>query len=119
MESGNEGLEFDQLSFDVSSEQGERWLESTIKGYISSALLLCGSLEKAIGAEGTLERLDGVQGELLREFAGEIAERAGNAVEQTILLAMVGASLLATYDAARDYLEFQLDLLEMEEGEER
>ena len=90
-----------------------------MKRYVAGALALCHGLDMAEGAEGALERLGGVQGELLREFAGEIAERAGNAVEQAVLLAMTGAALLATYDAARDFLDFQLELLEMDEGGER
>lgn len=113
---GTSGDDFTEIDLPADSDNGRRWLRSPVIRYVKDAIELCSLLDTATGAEDTHRRLDAVHREALRAACADILARSGNAVEQAVLTGMVGASLLATFDASVDYLEFQMDMLESEEG---
>ena len=94
------------------SERGKRLLSMRVGNYVATAAVLLHLLE-SVGM--TAEQVDEHHKALAKQVITKINNESRNAFEQAALTAMVGTTLLATFDAQTDFIELQLDA----EGGER
>lgn len=107
---------FFEGSVDANSEQGDKWLSPTVRDYVGKTA----SLLRVLEAGGySVKDIDEHHKRLLRAIATQVTNESSNLIEQAALTCMVGTSLLATFNAQVDYMDFQLDLLEAEGGDGR
>lgn len=107
---------FYEGTINVDSERGQRWMSTRVGNYIATAADLLHLLE-SVGM--TTEQVDEHHKALAKQVITKINNESRNAFEQAALTAMVGTSLLATFDAQMDFIELQMDVLDSEGGERR
>ena len=82
--------------------------------YVATAAALLHFLE---GSGMTVKQVDEHHKALARQVITKINNESRNAFEQAALIAMVGTSLLATFDAQMGLIELRMDVLDAEGGE--
>lgn len=98
----------------ASDEHLERMAGIPFSEFAYAAQNIAKVVERSGGR--TVKELSEVHENLGMRFAELINDEAQNAVEQAALLGMVGCSLLTTFDRAVDYLQFQAELYDLEDG---
>lgn len=104
---------FYEGTIDSSSERGQMWLSMRVGDYVATASDLLHLLD---GVGIASEQVDEHHKALAKQIVTKINSESRNAFEQATLTAMVGTSLLATFNAQMDFIELQMDLIDMEEG---
>lgn len=105
---------FYEGTINADSERGQRWLSTRVGDYVATAADLLHLLE-SVGM--TTEQVDEHHKALARQVITKINNESRNAFEQAALIAMVGTSLLATFDAQMGLIELRMDVLDAEGGE--
>lgn len=105
---------FYEGTIDADSERGQRWLSMRVGDYVATTADLLHLLE-SVGM--TTEQVDEHHKALAKRLVMQINNESRNAFEQAALTAMVGTSLLATFEAQIDFIELQMDVLDAEGGE--
>lgn len=100
-------------TIDTNSERGQRWMRRHVGAYVSTTAVLLRVLAKA-GIP--TDQVDEHHVELARQIVSQINSESRNAFEQAALTAMVGTSLLATFEAQLGFIELQMDIIDAEDG---
>ena len=98
----------------LDTERGREWVSTPIGVYLAKCNDLLGLLE---GAAMPRKKVDEHHKKLAKQIVMQIIAESHNAVEQAAITAMVGTSLLATFDAQFDFIDLQLSMFEAEDGE--
>lgn len=107
---------FYEGTINADTERGREYMSTPIVAYIAR----CNSLLEVLGDFGiTRENMDEHHKALTRKVLDQINSESRGAVEHAALIAMVGTSMLATFDAQMDLIELQMDVLDAEGGEHR
>lgn len=105
---------FYEGTINADSERGQRWLSMRVGDYVATASELLKLLE---GVGIPTDQVDEHHKALAKRLITQINRESRNAFEQAALTAMVGTSLLATFEAQIDFIELQMDVLDAEGGE--
>lgn len=97
----------------LDTERGKKWMDTTIGEYMAKC---SGMLDLLNGIGIPTKQIDEHHKKLAKQIVMQIIAESRNAVEQAALTAMVGTSLLATFDAQFDYIDLQLSMFEAEGG---
>ncbi len=97
----------------LNTERGASWIRTTIGEYLARNYQYL-ELLKSVGM--TVEQVDEHHKELAKQAITQIIGESRNAVEQAALLAMVGTSMLATFDAVADMVDLNLSMFEVGGG---
>lgn len=97
----------------VPPEKMQDFGRKQIRDYWEELSLIRHVLDQA--DEDAWRRLDELHRRTMRHIVDGTCNNTTNGVEQMALTAMLGISLLSTFDAQVDYAEFQLDMMGGEE----
>lgn len=95
------------------SERGQALMRKMIADYTTETLAILHALD-CFGI--TVEQVHEHHKKLAKQVLLQINAESRNEVEQAALTAMVGTSLLATFDAMIDHIKLEIDLIDMERG---
>ena len=98
----------------LDTERGREWIITPIGVYLAKCNDLLELLE---GAAMPRKQVDEHHKKLAKQIVMQIIAESHNAVEQAAITAMVGTSLLATFDAQCDLISMQLSMFDAEDGE--
>ena len=102
-----------EATIDIESERGKRWMDAKVGNYLAETSALLHMLN---GVGITTEQVDEHHKAIAKQIISQIISESRNAFEQAALTAMVGTSLLATFDAQMDLIELQMDIIDAEGG---
>lgn len=103
------------LKVAASSEQVREVSKVPVGVYVYLTNQLLELIEEAGGPKR--EELGDAHVEFVKRFSEMIDEKSQNSIEYMALLGMVACSLVMTLDSAVDFLNFQMDLQDFEEGQ--
>lgn len=103
------------LEVAASSEQVREVSKVPVGVYVYLTNQLLELIEEAGGPKR--EELDDAHVEFVKRLSEMIDEKSQNSIEYMALLGMVASSLVMTLDSTVDFLNFQMDLQDFEEGQ--